>query len=219
MTLLNRATLLLILLVNTMPNTFGKSCSIDSINFYQDLKKKRVLYIENATYTSSGHVKDYDVDQASVGWLFGFDAQFKNNENYSAACCEFRQYLAAKWIKDDLQDLGDGKTGFSQTNKEFRKNLISWPKLAEDTGGAYGHRDKIVEGDKWQDYSQEGYFMRDEPGTGGAKKSHDIIFKFDQRIIDICNDNRIVINEVRELRDNWSNFKIDDADIIIDLDD
>lgn len=207
--------------IGGLSSAFGQKsiCGVDNINYYTNIKKIRVLDIEDVERKADGHIAKYKVYQASVGWQFGFDAIFKNINEYKASCCEFRQDLAAYWIKDNKQDLGDGKNGFSQTNHDFRNNLLSWPIPIEDTGGAYGHRDRILKGDSWQGYSSNSYFMTDEPGTGGAKKSHDVSFKFVQKIIDTCNADAVVASETRLLRDVWSYFDLNSADLVRDLDD
>jgi hypothetical protein len=209
---------ILFLLIFSSFSAVASQCGVKSANLFNELKKIRIVEVENVSRNKMGYIINGDVTKASVGWHFNSNIKFKSFKSYKPQCCEFRQYLSAYWIKDGKRDLGDGENGFSQTNIDFRENLKHWPVQVDDTGGAYGHRSKIVPGDKWQNYSHNGYFMKDEPGTGGAKKSHLIKFHFKQKIIDIC-QNKTVLEKEKLLVDKWDYISIESAHIIRDLDD
>lgn len=194
-------------------------CGVSSVKYFTNLKKKRVLEIDNATWGSGGLPISYDIKSASVGWYFGHIATFKEDIIYKASCCEFRQDVSAKWIKDGKRDYGDGLSGYSYVNEFFRLNLKHWPRFIEDTGGAYGHRSKITENNNWQGYTSNSYYMKDEPGTGGAKKNHNITFNFRQKIIDTCNSGKVISSKELFLNDKWDNISAETATAIRDLDD
>lgn len=197
----------------------SNECGINKSSFYSNLKKTRVLDVENAKYNSMGQIIQADILEGHVGWEFESHFKFKDDHKYKSSCCEFRQYLTSKWIKDGKSDFGDGQSGYRQTHIDFRHNLIQWPNYVEDTGGAYGHRQRVDKLDKWQSYKNQSYSMKDKPGTGGAQKSHKIIFNFEQRIIDICNDNKIIIKKELSLKDFWDKFTLESSNIIRDIDD